>query len=72
MAYDHGATDSGIKDDDLKDQLKDYFGSLDLVQQSLFVMGFIHARMHPPYAVEDMLEFIAWCRDELGFAVTWP
>lgn len=69
MAYDNGATDSGIKDENLRAQLVAYVDELTDQQHSLLVMGFIHARIHPPYQLEDMLVFLGWCRDNFGTTV---
>lgn len=70
MAYDHGATDSGISDPALRHTVGDYVRKLTKGQQNRLMMGFIHDRMHPPYGVEDMFEFLRWMRDTLGVEVS--
>ena len=66
MAYDSGATDSGIHDPQLRVELDLYVRKLTIGQKDLMILAFIHERMHPPYLVEDLVSFLGWCRDILG------
>jgi hypothetical protein len=70
-AYDHGATDSGIRDPDLRAAVKKYLEGLDDKQQ-LVVLGRIvreclsEESLAAGYGVEDAKEMIEWLDELLG------
>ena len=70
MAYDLGATDSGVKDDRLKEAIKKFFASLSdhdfRVIVSKYARDYLTDEMLASgYGLEDILEFVKWLNDEL-------
>jgi hypothetical protein len=71
IAYDHGCTDSGIHDDDLKQAVKDYLRALP--HQAAEATLAAHVRDHylsseaiqQGYGLEDVKQFINWMSQEL-------
>ena len=67
MAYDVGATDSGIKDDALKEEVKTYLHESDYAGE--YILQFVHERLKPEggCTIEDVVELLDWLRDELNW-----
>ena len=65
FAYDEGCTDSGIKSETLKEEVKEYLRKNDDAERQLLI--FIHTHYDPEngYTIEDVCAFIDWLRDEM-------
>lgn len=66
IAYDSGSTDSGIKDEFLREEIKKYMHSLDENEFRVMVTGFIReyfvceSAVESGYGIEDVKYFIEW------------
>ena len=74
-AYDHGATDSGVRDDVMKQAAKDYLKSLGKdalrlqigkIVRSLFLSD---DALEAGYGLADVKEFLGWLQDEMGIDI---
>jgi hypothetical protein len=72
MAYDHAATDSGVKDEDLREAVRSYLESLDWDERGRVLSRFA-ARYFTREVVEsgtlldEVKQFIEWL-DEVGIS----
>jgi hypothetical protein len=74
MAYDLGSVDSGIKNDRLKQQIKDYLNGLD--DKSLTTILSKYARTYltddmieQGYGIEDIKQFLTWLDEEMNIYI---
>lgn len=69
FAYDMGATDSGIKDNQLKERCKAELQKLTPEAFTLMAreMWLSDEAMAQGYGVADLKEFIDWLADEMGY-----
>lgn len=69
MAYDLGAADSGIKDDDLKEEVRAYLHGSEHASEHL--LTFIHERLKTEHGhtLGDVVELLDWLRDEIQWSV---
>jgi hypothetical protein len=70
-AYDHGATDSGIKDDSLKKALFDHLKGLDDKEQDSILSHFCQRYLTDEaisagYGIEDVLRICEWWNDNIN------
>ncbi len=66
FAFDGGATDSGIKDDNLKRELREREDILKLLMEALFTLD-----PEQGYTIEDAKNFVEWVEDEYGLDIDW-
>lgn len=81
FAYDTGATDSGIKDEKLRQQCKEYMQSMprephELVPRVWFSrlvreMWLDEVRLAQGYGIEDAIAFLRWLDDEMESSYFW-
>lgn len=75
MAYDTGCTDSGINDESLKVEVKDYLNSFDENEFRLVITEFVRiqfvseAAVEKGYGIEDVNEFIQWLYNSMDIAI---
>lgn len=71
MAYDHGATDSGIHDENLRQQVNVYLAGLDrvtrnkLLTQFLMVYCLSDAKLAEGYGLADVKVLLDWLDSEM-------
>jgi hypothetical protein len=71
-AYDTGATDSGIKDDNLRSEVKGYLKGLDKDQFRMVISSFIResflteTRLQQGYGIKDVVAFIEWLDESMN------
>lgn len=68
FAYDMGATDSGIKDEDLKKEVEISLNTLSINELQNFINTMYKA---PCYGEEDKEELIRWMKSELDVENAW-
>jgi hypothetical protein len=61
-AYDNGATDSGIKDDSLKEKIRMYLNSSD--EATRILTKCVRHYCEDPYTIEDVKLFMDWLKYE--------
>jgi len=72
FAYDMGATDSGVHDDEMKDAIAEYMDSLtDRARSDLLCDHLIEHFVGPEarasgYGIEDAWHFLRWLQDDMG------
>jgi KaiC/GvpD/RAD55 family RecA-like ATPase len=66
MAYDLGATDSGIHDEKLKEEVKEYLHALDENEFRVIITSFVREyfvsekAVEKGYGIEDVKSFMEW------------
>jgi hypothetical protein len=69
FTYDGGATDSGIHDEGLREQVKKELQE-DQANKYPRVTKFLHEFYTvPPYTIEDTADFIDWLSAEMGISL---
>lgn len=74
-AYDGGSYDSGIHDEILRQQVKDYLSSLDFKALKMILTDYILEYYLSPTAIaqghdiESVATFIRWLDDEMGIYI---
>lgn len=74
-AYDSGCVDSGIKNEVLRDEVKEYLDNLSENEFRLTMTEFIREyyvsekAVEKGYGIEDVAEFIDWLRDKMGIGI---
>ncbi|WP_025909345.1 hypothetical protein [Priestia flexa] len=72
FAYDTGCTDSGIKDEQLREEITDYLHSLEdddfRITLSTYIREYYVSEkaVEQGYGIEDVAEFINWLSDRMG------
>jgi hypothetical protein len=75
MAYDLGATDSGIHDEELRADVKAYLGRLEENDLSRVLGEFVReqylsdAALEEGYGLEEVREFIDWLRSGMDITI---
>ena len=69
FAYDGGAWDSGISDNNLREKVKKYLQECKDTNKKL--LEFIHTHYKPEdgYTIEDTKEFIEWIENEMDYYI---
>lgn len=66
MAYDMGAIDSGIHDEDLKQEVKSYLRGLSSLDRQTVLVDYLrHYRLNQPDFLDDRVEFDLWLKEFL-------
>ena len=74
MAYDLGATDSGVKNDKLKEEVKKFLATLNSEDFRFVLSNYAREYLTDEilaigYGLKDVLEFVKWLNNELGIDV---
>lgn len=75
FAYDTGATDSGIKDEYLRDKIIKYIQGLSEDEMRIFLSNYIRESFVSPeaiadgYGVEDVKAFIEWLDEYMDYTI---
>jgi len=67
FAYDGGATDSGIKDELLRERVKKELQERETISKDLLRFCYGHYTPDKGYGLEDIVEFIKWLENEMNF-----
>ncbi len=75
FAYDVGCTDSGIKDELLRERVKAHLNAMDDTQFRLEMSRYVRdaylaeSQLEQRYGIEDVREFLDWLAQDMGIDV---